>query len=63
MINLTRIRTLTLLTGLVIAGEALALVVGMRVLSPGDNPWVSLKSDQSWYSRMYPLSPPPRPWM
>jgi hypothetical protein len=45
MVNLTWIRTLTVLTGLVIAGEALALVVGMHVLSPGDNPWVSLKND------------------
>jgi hypothetical protein len=45
VIDLTWIRILTLLIGLVIAGEALALVVGKHVLSPGDNPWVSLKND------------------
>jgi hypothetical protein len=45
MINLTWIRILTVLTGLVVAGEALALVAGMHVLSPGDTPWVSLKND------------------
>jgi hypothetical protein len=28
-----------MLTGIVIAGEALALVVGMHVLSPGGNRW------------------------
>jgi hypothetical protein len=35
----------TLLTGLVIAGEALALLVGMHFLSEGPNPWVSFKND------------------
>jgi hypothetical protein len=29
----------------VVAGEALALAVGMPVLSPGGNPWISLKND------------------
>jgi hypothetical protein len=32
-------------TGIVIAGEALALLVGMHVLSTGDSPWISLKND------------------
>ncbi|MBN1579759.1 MAG: hypothetical protein JXA89_03590 [Anaerolineae bacterium] len=41
----TFIRVLTILTGLVIAGEALALVVGMHLLSPAGNPWISLKND------------------
>jgi hypothetical protein len=45
MIELAWIKTLTILTGLALAGEALALVVGMHVLSPGDNPWVSLRND------------------
>jgi hypothetical protein len=35
----------TVLTGLVVAGEALALLAGMRLLSEGDNPWVSVKND------------------
>ena len=35
----------TLLTGLVIAGEALALLVGMHVLSEGDNAWISAKNN------------------
>jgi hypothetical protein len=45
MIELTWIKMLTTLTGIVIAGEALALVLGMHVLSPGGNPWISLKND------------------
>jgi hypothetical protein len=35
----------TLLTGLVLAGEALALLVGMHFLSESHNPWISLKND------------------
>ena len=35
----------TLLTGMVVAGEALALLVGMHFLSEGDNPWISWKND------------------
>jgi hypothetical protein len=35
----------SLLTGLVIAGEALALLVGMHFLSERNNPWISLKND------------------
>jgi hypothetical protein len=38
-------RALAILTGLLIAGEALVLAVGMHVLSPGGNPWISLKND------------------
>ena len=33
-----------LLTGLVIAGEALALQVGMHFLSERNNPWISFKN-------------------
>jgi hypothetical protein len=45
MIELAWVKTLTILTGIVIAGEALALAVGMHVLNPDDNPWISLKND------------------
>jgi hypothetical protein len=45
MIGLTWVKVLAILTGIVIAGEALALVVGMHLLSPGDNPWISPKND------------------
>ena len=34
-----------LLTGMVVAGEALALLVGMHLLSKGDNSWISAKND------------------
>jgi hypothetical protein len=42
-LNATKI--VTLLTGLVIVGEALALIVGMHFLSGRDNPWISFKND------------------
>jgi hypothetical protein len=32
-------------TGLVVAGEALALLVGMHLLSKGANAWLSVKND------------------
>lgn len=32
-------------TGLLIAGEALALLTGMHFLSPASNPWLSPKND------------------
>ena len=35
----------TLLTGGVLVGEALALLVGMRLLSKGEIPWISVKND------------------
>jgi hypothetical protein len=38
-------KIVTLLTGAVTAGEALALLVGMHVLSQGDSAWVSTKND------------------
>jgi hypothetical protein len=38
-------QVLTILTGVVVAGEGLALVVGMHILSPPSNPWISLKND------------------
>lgn len=34
-----------LLTGMVVTGEALALLVGMHFLSEGNNPWISFKND------------------
>jgi hypothetical protein len=38
-------KIVTLMTGLAIAGEALALLVGMHFLSEGHNPWISFKND------------------
>jgi hypothetical protein len=38
-------KIVTVVAGLVVAGEALALLAGMRLLSEGDNPWVSVKND------------------
>lgn len=35
----------TLVTGLFIAGEALALLVGMHFSSEGDHTWISFKND------------------
>ncbi len=35
----------TLLTGALVAGEALALLVGMHLLNEGDHAWVSVKND------------------
>ena len=43
-INTTHI-ILTVITGLVIFGEAAALLVGTHILSKRDNPWTSLKND------------------
>jgi hypothetical protein len=34
-------KAITFITGLVVAGEALALLVGMYILSPQPNPWIS----------------------
>jgi hypothetical protein len=39
------LKLLTVITGAVITGEALALLVGMHWLSPAGNPWVSIKND------------------
>ncbi len=38
------LRTVSLLTGLVIVGEAAALIVGMRFLSPQPNPWLTSRN-------------------
>ena len=38
-------RMASLLTALTMAGEALALLVGIHVLSAGDNPWASIKNN------------------
>ncbi len=39
------LKLLALVTGTVIAGEALALLGGMHWLSPAGNPWISIKND------------------
>ena len=39
------IKIVILLIGLVIVGEALALLVGMHILSERVNPWISFKND------------------
>ena len=38
-------KTTTVLTGLAVAGEALALLVGMHLLSKGGNRWISVKNN------------------
>jgi hypothetical protein len=35
------LKVITITTGLVVAGEAAALLVGMYILSPQPNPWIS----------------------
>lgn len=35
----------TILANVLIGGEALALLIGMHVLSERDNPWISFKND------------------
>jgi hypothetical protein len=42
---MTVLKLVTVSTGLVVAGEALVLLVGMHFLSGSDNPWNSLKND------------------
>jgi len=44
-VSTMRFKIVTALTGLVIAGEALALMVGMHLLSEGANSWNSFKND------------------
>jgi len=39
------IKTVAILTGLVVAGEALALTLGMRILGRRDSPWICRKND------------------
>ncbi|MGD2145844.1 MAG: hypothetical protein PVH41_04020 [Anaerolineae bacterium] len=41
----TALKVSAFLTGLVMTGEALALAIGMHVLSSEGNPWVALKND------------------
>jgi hypothetical protein len=43
--TLNLVRILPILTGALLTGEAIALLVGMRWLSPGGNPWISVKND------------------
>lgn len=43
--NALPFKTATLLTGLVTAGEALALLVGMHLLSEGGKSWTSAKNN------------------
>lgn len=45
MNSLTLFKLAAALTGAAVAGEALALLVGMHILGEGDNPWISLKND------------------
>jgi hypothetical protein len=45
MTNSDPVRVLELATGLAVAGEALALAVGMHLLSPRPNAWISAKND------------------
>lgn len=45
MSNPQLLRTVTLATSAIVVGEALALFVGMHVLSGRDNPWLSPKND------------------
>ena len=39
------VKIAALLTGAAVAGEALALLVGMHFVSHGDNAWISVKND------------------
>jgi hypothetical protein len=39
------LRLSALLTGSVVLGEALALIVGLHILPAGDSPWLSRKND------------------
>ena len=41
----TALRIVALLTGLVIAGEAMALLIGLRIVGSGDDPWLCAKND------------------
>jgi hypothetical protein len=43
--DLVPFRIASLLTGLTMVGDALALLVGMHIPSAGDNPWISVKND------------------
>lgn len=39
------LKTTTIITGTIIAGEATALLLGVHVFAGGDNPWISSKND------------------
>ena len=41
MFNEGFLKIVAIITGVLVAGEALALLVGMVVLSPHPNPWIS----------------------
>ena len=41
MFNERFLKIVAIITGVLVAGEALALLVGMVVLSPHPNPWIS----------------------
>ena len=45
MNNLQFLRVGTILTSVLIGGEALALLIGMHLLSERRNPWISFKND------------------
>jgi hypothetical protein len=44
-VSATALKVAAFITGLVMTGEALALAIGMHVLSAEGSPWVSLKND------------------
>jgi hypothetical protein len=39
------LKAISIVTGLLVAGEALALLIGMHLLSRSHNPWLSWKND------------------
>ena len=41
MLNKGFLEIVAIITGILVAGEAMALLVGMVVLSPHPNPWIS----------------------
>jgi hypothetical protein len=44
-IVMNALQTLTILMGLVITGEAIALLIGVHVINSSNNRWVSVKND------------------
>lgn len=39
------LQVVTILVGLVVAGEAAALAIGMHIIKKSESPWISLKND------------------
>ena len=42
---MSAIRVVTILVGVIVAGEAAALAVGMHLIKKSESPWISLKND------------------